>query len=114
MVILTILFITLAGIFKAVADTLTHHYYTSIFSNKNERFWNPNVSWRYVKFIKFTKYRPDAWHLANSGMIVSFCVAVVIALRSKPVLWWGFELIIAGAVFIATFNLFYNKILIKR
>jgi hypothetical protein len=98
------IWIMLAALFKAIADKLSHHFEKSVFKNLNPKWWNPNVSWQYVKLIRFTKYRPDAWHLANSAMILFFCVAA-----------FGFtlEMLIAGLAFIVVFNLFYNRILKK-
>ena len=111
MMALTILFIGLAAIFKAISDTLKDHFSISIFRWKDPRFWNPNISWKYVGLIRFTKYRPDAWHLSNSGMIVSFCLAFVF---HKPVLAWYYELAIAGLWFNLVFNQFYDHILKSR
>lgn len=107
---ITLLLISLAAIFKAVADTLQHHFDTSIFKKLNPKWWNPVVSCDYVGFLPFTKYRPDAWHLANSGMIISFICAVVF---SHPVIAWWLAIIIGGVVFNIVFNLFYNQILVK-
>jgi hypothetical protein len=67
------LFILLAAICKAVADTLQHHFESSVFKYKDPRFWNPAVSWQYAYRIRFTKYPVDAWHLSNSLMIIFFC-----------------------------------------
>ena len=105
---MAILFILLAAISKAAADTVSHHFETSVFKWKDPRWWNPAVSWEYVGFIKFTKYRPDFWHLCNSGMIIFFCLATVF---HKPVLEWYYELLIAGLLFNLCFNLFYNRLL---
>lgn len=105
---LSALFILLAAICKAVADTLQHHYGSSLFRFSNRRFWDPEISWKYAKFLPFTKYRLDGWHLANSGMIVFFCMAVVF---HHPWVSWYYELLIAGILFNVVFNLFYNKIL---
>jgi hypothetical protein len=105
---MAILFILLAAILKAVADVTSHHFETSVFKWKDPRWWNPAISWQYVGFIKFTKYRPDCWHLANSGMIICFCLATVF---HTPVLKWYLELPIAGVLFNVAFNIFYNKIL---
>jgi hypothetical protein len=107
---LALILLIAAGIFKAIADTLLHHFDTSIFKWKDPRFWNPAVSWKYVGFIKFSKYRPDAWHLANSGQIICFCLAIVL---HKPMIHWGLELAISGVLFNLVFNLFYNKALRK-
>lgn len=106
---LCVLFIMCAAISKAIADTLKDHYGISVFASKNPRFWNPDVSWKYAKFLPLTKYHADAWHLANSAMIVCMCAAVAL---HRPVWWWWAELLIAGCIWNLTFNLFYNKILI--
>ena len=105
---ITLLLISLAAIFKAVADTLQHHFDTSVFAKLNPKFWNPVISCNYAKFLPFTKYRLDGWHLANSGMIVFFILAVVFA---SPVKLWWLAIIICGVVFNLVFNLFYNQIL---
>jgi hypothetical protein len=105
---LTILFISLAAVFKAISDTLKDHFSVSVFKWKDPRFWNPEISYKYVGFIRFTRYRPDAWHLSNSGMIICFCLAAVI---HQPVLSWYYELAIAGLLFNLIFNVFYNHLL---
>jgi hypothetical protein len=111
-IILSALFICLAGFSKAVADTLTHHFETSVFKNKDRRFWDPAISWKYARYLKFTRYKIDAWHLANSGMIISFCTAVATNCIHDH-LHWLLRLIIAGTLFNLSFNLFYNKLLRK-
>lgn len=105
---ISIILFLLAAFFKAVADTLQHHYGSSVFKNLNYKFWNPVHSWHYVKFLPLTKYRADGWHLANSGMIICF---VLVAVLHQPVLAWYFEIPIAGLWFNIVFNLLYNKIL---
>jgi hypothetical protein len=106
-----IILIVLAAFFKAVADTLTHHFDTSVFNWWDRRFWDASVSWRYAHYLKWTKYRLDGWHLANSGMIICFCLAVVL---HTSVLSWYWEVLIAGSVFNLSFNLFYNRILRRK
>jgi hypothetical protein len=105
---LTILLIALAGMFKAVADTLADHFDTSIFRKKDRRFWDKSVSWQFAPTIKFTKYHVDAWHIAGSLMIVCFLLAMEFHVRHFY--WWA-EVIGAGVLFNLSFNLFYNKIL---
>ena len=106
--LLPILFLVLAAFFKAVADTLQHHFETSIFKNKDVRWWNPAFSWKYVKFLPFTKYRLDAWHLSNSLMIVSFiCFGVFFEHR----IHWSLEVIASGIIFNFAFILFYDEVL---
>lgn len=107
---LSFLFIALAAIFKAVADTLQHHYGSSIFRKYNPNWWNPAISWKHVGFVKYTKYRPDAWHLANSGMICAFIAAVVVFNPGGKIPDW-LDYFLFGAAFVAVFNFFYNKVL---
>jgi hypothetical protein len=102
------LFIALAAFCKAVVDTLMFHFETSVFAHNDPKWWNPNVSWQYKKYLPLTSYPIDAWHLFNSGMIVFMCVAV--ALRTKRLKWW-WEVLIAGAIWNGTFNIAYNLIL---
>lgn len=107
----SLLIILLAAIFKAIADTLQHHYSTSVFRKLPYQYWNPNESWKYIKFIPLTKFRPDAWHLANSAMIVSFILAVIFY---EQQLKWFWELAIAGVSFNVIFGLFYDLILRRK
>jgi hypothetical protein len=106
---LTIVFIFLAGMFKAVADTLADHFYISVFKKKDPKFWDKSISWKYAKYLPLTKYKVDAWHLANTGMIVSICAAI--ATKPDFSLHWAFQFIAAGIIFNLSFNIFYNKIL---
>lgn len=99
--------IILAAICKSIADTLQHHFETSRFRKLDEKWWNPLKSWAYVKFIPLTKYRPDAWHLLNSGMIVSFIVAIVL---HQPVWPWYVEIAIGGLLFNIVFEVLYSKV----
>lgn len=91
------IFFILAAICKAIADTIAHHYDTSIFEGID--FFDPAIQ---GKKIPFTNYPFDGWHVANSLMIVFFVLAV-----------FGFTLkaLVAGVFFILFFNLFYNKVL---
>ena len=88
-----------AAFFKAVADTLAHHFDTSVFRRKwNSPFWNPMH--RHNDAVKkIFGYPLDAWHLANSAMIICFLLP------------FGWKMVILGIVFNLAFNLFYNKIL---
>jgi hypothetical protein len=106
-----ILFILLAAFFKAVADTLTHHFDTSVFKWWDRRFWDASVSWQYAHYLIGTKYKIDGWHLANSGMIICFCYAIVF---HHSVIAWYYEVGIAGTVFNLSFGLFYNLILRRK
>lgn len=93
--ILSIIFVICAAVFKAAADRIANHENTpSIFKG----FWL-----KQGKFLPFTKYKVDGWHISNSGMICSF-IALILCTAG-----WYFYFILGG-VFIMTFNIFYNHI----
>jgi hypothetical protein len=93
-----------SGFFKAVADTIQHHYDRSIFYGND--FFNPLVQ---GAIVPFTKYPFDAWHISNSGMIGCFILAACLGRKNEFIL----KFLITSILFILTFNLFYNQILIK-
>ena len=101
--------LALASICNAIMDTLTHHFGYSIFKNKNEEFWNPNESWKFVNFLPFTKYRADAWHLLKSAMIIFICLAIVFANKFNIV-----DFVLLGTLWNIIFNVFYNYLLISN
>lgn len=100
------LFIALAAMFNSVMDKTkdTIQYNSSLFGKRgwNPKFWNDEVS-EHV-FIFGTKYKPNAWHISKSCMLICFDAAI-----STSVL----QFYVIGAVWILTFNLFYNKLLKK-
>lgn len=100
------IFITLAAFFKAVVNTLDHHFDSSVFRKWNTPFWNPlHPDNDKVKMI--FRYPLDGWHITNSLMIVCFIGAGLF----NTWLVWYWELILMGLTFNGVFNLFYNKIL---
>src|SRR5688572_9293791 len=102
---ISLFFFSLAAICNAVMDKLQFHFYTSIFQDKNPRFWNPELSWRYAKIVPFTKYKIDAWHLAKSLMIIFVaCASAVLILEVEDGAWWCLPvaLVMYGATWILT------------
>lgn len=92
-----------AGICKALVDTIAFHK-GGVFKGNN--FYNINIQ---GKFLHFTKYPLDAFHLGNSLMIFLFVGAVVIAARQK--LWISvIAFVVLGILFNLSFNLFWNHI----
>lgn len=94
------LFICLAAVCKAFADTIAHHKGGILKGD----FWDMT---KQGKFIPFTKYPLDGWHLSNSGMILFFILATLF----ESLFPWYIQIPISGVYFIVFFNLFYNKIL---
>lgn len=98
--------IILAAICKAIVDTISHHYYESVFSTFNPKFWNPEISWMNKgKGLKSTLFVAitDAWHLF--GLLERVFIILAAYLCSD----WIFLFIIYG-LFISTFHIFYTYI----
>jgi hypothetical protein len=130
--ILVTIFFTLASMLDSLMDTLVHHFtnmrwYESI---KDSRFWNvelSNANPIYLKVFNMqTKYKLDSWHVAKSAMVVCLSLAGISAILLHP--GWIYKpdtayhiiadiitlLIAAAIIWNAPFNLFYNKIFVKR
>lgn len=126
----------LSGGFKAVRDTVAHHYTVSVFKKwGNETYWNPEVSWK----AKYKDYdngdtRPafplaktllvsltDAWHLFDLlhrlALIAAGIMGGIYAHRKYGKGWlywlgawrWAIVIFIAGG---AAFHLLYTYILV--
>ena len=124
----------LAANCNAIMDTLTHHYATSIFTKYNPKIWNPKISWKnkYKEgkkalgpafflstglLVAFT----DAWHFFKSATIILLAVSLVMLPYSIHITvfdrqWLNTltEFIVLGVIWNKSFNLLYNKILIKK
>ena len=91
--ILLWLCVILAGVCKAVKDTLQFHYGNSIFSKLNPQYWNADVSWKnkYKEDLKTPKFCgsttvfvmfTDAWHLfdmLNTFLLFFACFFAVLS-----------------------------------
>lgn len=110
--LLSVLFVSIAAIFNSIMDRVGDGtaFSRSIFSHLNPKWWSKEVSWEYVKFLPFTKYRPDAWHLSKSGMIVFITLAIVFYNKQ---IHWGVDFLILGTLWNLVFNTFYNHIFKK-
>ena len=100
------IFIIIAAACNAVMDLLENeNYYNSVFRHFDDKFWYKRESWKHVK--KIFGYRPDAWHIAKSMMIVCLVLAAVLY---EP--YWNqlYDLLAFGLLWNLTFNIFYNKI----
>lgn len=119
---LSFIFLAFAGVFKAISDTLAHHFDTSVFKSLPREFWDPNTSWKTAQII--FAYKVDAWHLSNSAMIACFCLAMMLHKdpiweevqergwgRKRGPLYYTLYLTTLGMLFISVFNTFYNHIL---
>lgn len=115
--VLIIILLIFAAIFKAISDTLAHHFSTSVFKNCSHSFFDPSVSWlnKYIghdvsKGINHADFQPfsDAWHLSNSLLI---CCFVAMPFIPHANLHGLIGYAAAGLINVCTFNLFYTHLL---
>jgi len=99
-----IIFFALAALFNSIMDTLKDHYWVSIFSNLNQFFWNPSVSWK-KKILGYVAM--DAWHICKSAMLGCIYFTII---TYKPVFgYW--DLLLLPTIWGIVFELFYSHIL---
>lgn len=129
---ISIILIALAAICNAVMDICSHHYYYSVFTRFNDKFWNSNTSWanKYVngdpaygrvKWLGGLMNKPvqltDSWHLFKSLMIVFLISAIPFCptneLGIENWMYYSAVIIAGGTTWNLTFNLFYNHLLRK-
>jgi len=134
--IISILLLILAGIGKAIMDTLQFHFPVSIFSKYWKNKWlDPSISWRnkyknndplqgeaFPGSTTIFVFVTDCWHFAQFVFLRSILAVVVVFPLSGALSLLGsiplcLKLIIAyvglSAIFGLTFTLFYSKLLKK-
>lgn len=115
---LTIIFLVIAAICKAVKDTVEFHYDYSIFAKCNTKYWNPLTSWRnkYKEDLKTPKFWgsttifvmfTDAWHLFDFLQLVSFLLAIIFY---GKMIYFVVDFVIFYIIFCCIFELFYSLI----
>lgn len=103
------LYLVIAAILNAFMDRIENEsFYESIFVNWNEKFWYKRTSCKYAK--KIFSYKMDGWHIAKSLMIICILMCWV---NYKEFYNWWVDVIMAGGLWIVTFNIFYNKLFKK-
>lgn len=129
---ISLILIIIAAGFNACMDKLAHHWNKSIFSNSKGYFFsdatieswknkyvnrvpsNGFIYWR-IGPIKMLKpvFLSDGWHLFKSLMIFSLILSVVTYQFIGLTTFWYIDFVIFGTIWNLTFNLFYNKLLVK-
>jgi hypothetical protein len=100
----------IAGFLMAVMDSVENENISkTVFNKLNQKWWSKRESWKHVKFIPFTKYRLDAWHLAKSLLIL--CVGLTSVFFSSITPWWYIDVIIIASIITVSFVLFYDYLL---
>jgi hypothetical protein len=119
---ISVILMTLAGIFNACMDVIRTRYDTSIFRFwKNQKWVDPALSWT-------NKWKPDSklgdlimstvlvwvtdlWHFAKMLMILCFVFAIVFYM---PFMSWWIDAFMLYIAFTGTFELFYAIIFINK
>ena len=131
---LSILFLSLAGICNAIMDTILFHWDKSIFKGSKLEWWaNPAVSYKnkwknhsnsedgekFPGSSTIFVWVTDLWHFAQSFMITFFVLGVlfydgIVVIEGYPLVSLLIDFIILKSVFSLTFELFWSKILKKK
>jgi hypothetical protein len=122
----SLIFLSLAAICNAVMDTLQFHFETSVFSELNKNYWNPNISWKNKYVNGDTKLgrikilwifdKPviltDAWHLFKSLMI-TFLFLSIFTFNIKLNYWYTILIlfVVYKVIWGIYFEAFYKLIL---
>ena len=120
--ILSIIFIVIAAISKAAMDVLSFNYYESIFSNINDQYFNPSISWankwddngseRFLFSSTLLVFLTDGWHLFQF-LFLSFMFGALVVYT--PFENMVIDFLILRIVFGLVFELFYDYVfLIKK
>jgi hypothetical protein len=103
-----LIFVFIAAVLNALMDRVENeNFSSSVFKNLNQKFWYKRESWKHAKKVFGWKF--DAWHVAKSLMIISLAFGIVLY---RPILGI-LDVLIIGAIWIGTFNIFYNRIFKK-
>ena len=102
---ISLVFVFIAAVLNALMDRVENeNFSSSVFRGLNPKWWYKRESWKYAKRVFGWKY--DSWHVAKSSMIISLAFAIVLY---KPV-FGVMDVLIIGAIWNGTFNIFYNRI----
>lgn len=126
MMILLLLCVIIAGVCKAVRDTLQFHYTNSVFRKcKNIQFWNVDISWKNKykegeigtpKFWGSTTifvWLTDAWHLFDMLGILFLFLGAIFAACAYVSLWViVLYLLLMFVVYFVIFEVFYRLFII--
>ena len=131
---LSVLFLSLAGICNAIMDTILFHWDKSIFKGSKLEWWaNPEVSYKnkwknhsnsedgekFPGSSTIFVFITDLWHFAQSFMITFFVLGAlfydgIVVIKGYPLVSLLIDFIILKSVFSLTFELFWSKILKKK
>lgn len=122
-------FISLAGIAKAIMDKVNFHFEKSVFNKRNIYYWNPEYSWinkynkitdnsqevftrkKWFKIIPVPVLFTDFWHLVQTFHISLIMLAIV---SYSEVYGFWVDFLIYSLLYRAFFFIFYNHYLARK
>ena len=108
---MTYILVAIAAIFNNFMDALQWWKKDTIFRDLDDKWWNPNVSYLYVKnFLGWMRF--DAWHIAKTISVLCLLTSAVCAhFFGIPLGWWAIPVLYAewGIVWEATRRLIKKK-----
>lgn len=126
--ILLFTYVFLAGVCKAIMDTLQFHYDESIFESPNDNYWDASLSWSRKYKGREKKngeafwgsttifvFLTDGWHLFQSLFLGFIFLSVVTynPILNYEIKWLSmlFDYFLLRGIFGIAFTLFYDKLL---
>jgi hypothetical protein len=116
----------IGGVAKAVMDTISFHYDSSVFKNKkNQLFWDSSKSWKnkYKEDLETPKFflsttmfvfMTDAWHLYQNFFLNSIRISILISLLISMNFITALLVIISySTIFAGAFEYSFRKFEIK-
>ena len=127
-IVISFIFIALAGVAEAVMDKLQFHFDRSIFANfRNKQWWDPINSWKnkwkngdktqgekfWLSSTLFV-FTTDAWHFFKFIRNISIFTTIFLILLVKSDFIDAFTMTLAfrvvyGALFYKNYNNFFEK-----
>lgn len=135
---ISLLLFILASVCSASMDVCQFHYEKSVFVRFNKpSYFNGYVSWtrKYIDgdfkkgirkwffgLLDYPVFLTDFWHLMKSSMLCLIVASAVLYVPTLTVFNLGFckplllifDFVLFGTLWMAFFNIFYNRILVKK
>jgi hypothetical protein len=107
---MSLVFFIIAAVGAAAGDRLLKDRYSdSIFGSLNPRFWNMEVSRKYLK--TFAGYPVDAWFCVQAVKIIMVSLSIV---SYSPITVPAVDLFLYAGVWAFVYDVFFCTILKKR
>ncbi len=117
MKLIQFILVAIAGIAKAIMDTVQFHFSQCVLKGINDQWFDASVSWKNKYLTWLPDTFTDCWHLSQSFFIEGIFVAIILY---KPIVkfnkpnWFNaiIDFLILRGIFGVFFYVFYNYLLI--